>query len=113
MGRRLGFGGVDDEDLVDLRCEVERFVAQAELADEGMSERLDSRPVQAHVMGGPPFSKLVTAYRQLSDEVGEVAVIRVSPGGRAKVSNGGVGDAVPVDVEVPGPVRAGRRSARG
>jgi hypothetical protein len=47
-------------------------------------EALDPACVDADVVLGPVLAELVAAGRQLADEVGEVAVIRVVAGGRAQ-----------------------------
>ena len=45
MGGGAGLGGVDEEYLVDVGEELEGFVAEGEVADEGMVEGLNAGQV--------------------------------------------------------------------
>jgi hypothetical protein len=47
--------------------------------------RFGAGAVKAHVVRGPALAELLAAGRQLADEVGERAVVRVLPGLRAQV----------------------------
>ena len=62
-------------------------------------EALEPGVVPADVVGGPERPEQLAARRQLTDEVGELAVVRVAAGFRAQDGDDVVRDAVPVDVE--------------
>ena len=54
--------------------------ARSMVPDCGVEEVFGSGSVEEHVVGGPAAAELVAAGGQLSDEVGEVAVVGVAAG---------------------------------
>ena len=65
-----------------------------------MAERLDAAAVVLDVVRGPADPELVASGGQLTDQVGELAVVGVAAGFGAQAADGGVGDAVPVAIEL-------------
>ena len=68
-----------------------------------MVEALGARLVGADVVRGPADAEVLAARRELADEVGEVAVVRIAAGLGAQHRDGVVGGALPVEEEAPGP----------
>src|SRR5207237_2398551 len=87
----------------DVGDDGERLVAEGEVTGEWVVEPLGAGAVLADVVGGPAHSELVATHGELTDEVRQFAVIGISAGFGAERPDRGVGDAVPVDVEAPGP----------
>jgi hypothetical protein len=77
-------GGVGEDRQSGVEDELEALVVELEVADLVVAEVLDAADVEADVALCPVLAELVAAGRQLADEVGEVAVIRVAPGGGAQ-----------------------------
>src|SRR3954469_12673194 len=94
-GPRAGLGGEREERQAGVGDELERLVREVELAHEGVAEALAAGVVDAHVMRGPKGAERVRARRELSDEVGEVAVVRVAARLRAEARDDVVRDLVP------------------
>jgi len=82
----------------DLKC----VVIEGEVADDRVVERLDAAAVVPHVVRCPPHAELRAPGRQLTDQIGQCAVVRVTAGLSAQAADGGVGDAVPVAIELGG-----------
>ena len=85
---------------------------------DGVVEVFDAGVAEAHVMGSPAGAKCFAAGFELADEVGEVAVVGVAPGGPAQDCDAFAGGAVPVvmkrlslriEEHEPGVVRWSRR----
>ena len=67
-----------------------------EVAHDGVPDVLDAGAVDPHVVRRPPGAELVAARRQLADEVGQPAVVRVSAGLGTEDRHGVVRGALPV-----------------
>src|SRR5690348_608289 len=98
--RRSWLGGVGDDDLSRVGDERQRLVVECEVADEWVPEALAAGAVFANVVGCPPDAEVVAAHGEFADEFGEVPVVRVATSFDAEAADAGVGDVVPVDVEV-------------
>jgi hypothetical protein len=99
-GRRVGVGGVGDDRLSRVGRQLEGVVVEGEVADQRVVERLGAAAVVVHVVGGPAHPELLAAHRQLPDQLGQGPVGRVAARLGAQAAHGGVGDAVPVAVEL-------------
>ena len=62
-------------------------------------EVLGAAAVLGDVVGGPHASEVVAAHRQLTDELGEVAVVGVAGGFGAEAADGCCGEVFPSSVE--------------
>ena len=71
---RIGFGGVDEQHLVQVARWVERLLLNGEIADEGMVVGLGSRGPTLHVVFGPPGPKLHRPDGQFADKRRELLV---------------------------------------
>jgi hypothetical protein len=80
--------------------ELERLVADLELADDSVVDALGAGAVEADVVRAPAGAELVAAGRELADEVGQTAVVRVASSLRAQVGDEIRGHALPVGIEV-------------
>jgi hypothetical protein len=69
FGARTGLGGVGEDRQPVVCSEVQPVVAQAELADRGMVELLDTGVVEAHVVRGPTRPERLAVCCELADEV--------------------------------------------
>src|ERR1700689_3818946 len=67
-----------------------------------MMEVLLRLAMQAHVMGGPERGELLASGRELADEVGEVAVERISSDLAAQGRDAFLRGSIPVGEELPG-----------
>src|SRR3954454_19098198 len=105
-------GGVGEDGEAGVEDDFQALVVELEVADVPVVEVLDAADVEADVVAGPVLAELVAAGRQLADEVGELAVVRVAAGGRAQRGDDVACDAVPVEVEVAG-ARIEEDEARG
>ena len=97
---RAGLGGVDEHRQAGVGDELHRLERQVQLADDRVLEALDAGVVVADVVGRPERPEHLAARRQLADEVGELAVVRVAAGFGAQHGDDVGRDALPVDVEV-------------
>src|SRR3954452_4491704 len=93
-GERVGrggtrFGGVGGQGEAAVGSEFHGFEAEFQIADDGVMEVLGAGAVQADVVGGPAGTKVLAAGAELTDEVGQVAVVRVAPGFGAKQLHAG------------------------
>ena len=70
MGGRAGFGAVDEECQADVGSESEGFVAEGEVTDQGMVERLGAGPVLADVVGGPAGAEVIASPPTMPGGVG-------------------------------------------
>src|SRR5882757_10413631 len=73
-----GLGGVDAEYLAEVGVDSEVLVGQRDLADEWVPEGLRAGPVGSHVVGRPAGPEFSAAGRELSDQFGEIGVVRVA-----------------------------------
>jgi hypothetical protein len=73
-------GAVGGEGQAGVGWEFHGLVVEAEFADDGVVVSLAPGSMQAHVVGGPPLAEGLTARGQFPDQVGQVAVERVSAG---------------------------------
>src|SRR5699024_10642462 len=80
LGLRAGLGRVDGEGQPVFGFHVHALVGQRHLPDHRMAEGLEPRTVMADIVSAPTATELVTAGRELTDEVVEFLVVRV-PGG--------------------------------
>jgi hypothetical protein len=78
--RRSGLGAVGGKGQASVGWEFHGLVFEAEFADDGVVVSLESGSEEAHVVGGPPLAEGFTAGGEFPDEVGQVAVERVSTG---------------------------------
>src|SRR5437660_1583210 len=67
-----------------------------------MAERLDAAAVVLDVVRGPQLPEGLAAQGQLADQAGQGPVVRSASGLGPQAADGGVGDAVPVPVELRG-----------
>lgn len=100
-GCGAGFGGEDCEAEAVGR-QLHDFVGQIEVADDGVVEAFCSGLVVADVVGGPPLSEWFASSGEFAYEVAECAVVRVSAGLGAEVSDEVSGGVFPVDEELLG-----------
>ena len=77
---RTGLGGVGEDPLTGVTGEFKGFVSEAKSADDRVMETFCAGAVELHVVSGPADPELLTAGRQLADQVGETSVVRVAPG---------------------------------
>lgn len=66
---RAWFGGVGEEDESVVGSDVQAVETQAELANDGVAEVLDSGSVKPNVVGCPVRAKRVASGRELTHEV--------------------------------------------
>jgi hypothetical protein len=79
IGWRTGSGCVGHEEESPVGGECHGFVAEVEVADDGVADDLDAGAVVADVVGCPQGAEGVTAGGKLADEVGEGAVVGARP----------------------------------
>src|ERR1700733_453454 len=100
VGCGAGFGGVAGHGQAAVGGDFHRVEGEVESAVGGGTEMLDAGAVQPYVVRGPPGAKRLAAGGQLTDEVGQAAIVRVTAGFGAQQRDGYVGGVVPVGVEV-------------
>jgi hypothetical protein len=66
-----------------------------------MMEALDTGVVETHVVGCPARAERLAVLCQLADEIGKIAVVRVTAHGPAQDRNALAGNALPVDAVAP------------
>ena len=102
MRGRTRFGAVDDDGLPRVGRDLQGVVLKVEVADQGMAERLDTAAIVLDVVRGPQLPEGLAAQGQLADQAGQGPVVRSASGLGPQAADGGVGDAVPVPVELRG-----------
>ena len=80
LGRRSWFGGEGEHEPVTVHWQFHRLVGQLQVADDRMTDTLESGTVVAHVVPGPSEPERVAAGDELTDQVGEPLVVGVLPG---------------------------------
>ena len=95
------FGVVRDEGLSGCSVQRHALVAEVEVADIGVVERLAPSVVRADVVAVPESGKLRTFHDQLADDHGDVGCIRFETGERPKVSDAAAELAFPVVEQDP------------
>ena len=68
VGRRAGFGGVDEQALATVRDEFHDLGVECQRADERVPEVADGRPALPHRVGRPEPGELLAVDGQLADE---------------------------------------------
>jgi len=101
---RAGLGGVDPHGQAGIGNDVHRLEAELEFADEWMAHVFDAAVVDAHVVRRPERSEELATGRELADEVGEFAVVRIAAGLRTQDRDDVRGDGAPLGVEAVRPV---------
>jgi hypothetical protein len=82
--RAAGFGGKDRQPQSRVACKLHHLITELELADDGVPQALGPGLVVADVVRGPPGAERLAADRQLTDEIGQRAVMGVAAGHRAQ-----------------------------
>src|SRR5699024_12874334 len=99
LGLRAGLGRVDGEGQPVFGFHVHALVGQSHLPDHRMAEGLEPETMVADIVSAPTATELVTAGRQLTDEVVEFLVVGVPGGLGAPDRDGVVGEAAPGGVD--------------
>jgi len=101
--RRTRLGGERDERLAGVGSEFESLVGEGEVADDAVPEALGAGGLPADVVRRPQGGEALAAGRELSDELFEGAVVRVTPRLGARQGDTVRGGAVPFRVELASP----------
>src|SRR5207237_1729418 len=83
--------------------DLEAVKAELELAHDRVMEALEALGVQAHVVRGPEPAELLALRGELTDQVGEVSVMRAATRLRSQYRHALSGRPVPVGVEAARP----------
>src|SRR5215212_11799464 len=101
-GRRAGFGGIGEHRQAVIGRDLHRLVGELEVADDRVVQALDACVVEANVVRRPLGAERLALRRELSDELGQAAVVRVATGFGAQDRDQLIGHVVPIEVEVLG-----------
>ena len=90
------FGVVGDQGLSGCSVQRHALVAEVEVADVGVVERLAASVVRADVVAVPESGKLGTFHDQLTDDDGDIGCVRFKAGEGPKVGDAAAELAFPV-----------------
>lgn len=92
----MGFDGVGDDGQAVVSGQGECLAGEFELAGSMVAQGLGGRGVKLDVVGGPPGAEFFAAGRELTDQVGQAAVVGVAACLDAQCGDGVAGDTVPL-----------------